>query len=77
MFTLSEISPQEVLDQLDKPKPKIDKVGTAQGVIFWSTSKQDLGKSILMKMAKTSLYKKMTVRNHNTVFKLLDLFGTI
>ena len=77
MFTLKEISPQEVLDQLDKPKPTIDKVATAKGVIFWSTSKEELSKSVLMKLAKTSLYKKMTVRNHNTVFKLLDLFGTI
>jgi hypothetical protein len=49
-------------------------VTTGPGVIFWSASKKQLTKTTLMKLAKSPVYQQVTVRNHNTVFKLLDLF---
>ncbi len=76
-FTLSSSTPRKLLSQLPTPKPKIEVVSVGPGVIFWSVSKKQLTRSTLMKLAATPAYQQMTVRNHNTVFKLLDLFETI
>lgn len=46
-------------------------------MIFWSISKQHQSKTTLMKLAKDPVYQQVTVRNHNTVFKLLELFDAI
>ena len=46
---------------------------SGSGVIFWSASKKQLTKTTMMKLAKSPFYQQVTVRNHNTVFKLLEL----
>lgn len=73
MFTLRTTTPAKVLNLLPDPKPEIDIVTTGPGVIFWSVSKKGLTKSTAMKLAKHRTYQQMTVRNHNTVFKLRDM----
>lgn len=45
--------------------------------IFYSISKEYLSKSYYQQLPKLKVYKKVTIRNHNTVFKLLDLFDEI
>ncbi|MDP6446338.1 MAG: DUF1697 domain-containing protein [Pirellulaceae bacterium] len=77
MFTLSSTTPKKVLARLTPPKSDIESVATAPGVIFWSASIAELSKTTVMKLASLPVYQQMTVRNHNTVFKLLDLFETI
>ena len=77
LFTLSSITPKRVLSQLPAPKTDIETVTTGPGVIFWSASKKHLTKTTMMKLAAAPAYQQMTVRNHNTVFKLLELFEVI
>jgi uncharacterized protein (DUF1697 family) len=77
MFTLSSTTPKKVLAQLPVPKTGIETVTTGPGVIFWSASKSHLTKTTMLKLAKETAYQQMTVRNHNTVFKLLELFEEI
>lgn len=74
MFTLSSTTPRKVLALLGAPKFDIETVSTGPGVIFWSVSKQHQAKTTMMKLVKDPVYQQMTVRNHNTVFKLLALF---
>ena len=74
LFTLSGITPKKVLAQLSPPKTSIETITTGPGVIFWSVSKKQLTKTSLMKLAKEPVYQRMTIRNHNTAFKLLELF---
>ena len=74
LFTLSSITPKRVLAQLPSPKTGIETITTGPGVIFWSVSKKQLTKTTLMKLAKEPVYQQMTIRNHNTAFKLLELF---
>ncbi len=74
LFTLSGITPTRVLAQLSPPKLDIESIATGPGVIFWSVSKKQLTKTTLMKLAKEPVYQQMTIRNHNTAFKLLELF---
>ncbi len=73
LFTLSSTTPKRVLGQLDEPKPEIETVTAGPGVIFWSATKQAITKTTLMKLAKHPAYQQVTVRNHNTVYKLLEL----
>ncbi len=74
MFTCIGITPKKALSQLAAPKTDIETVTAGPGVIFWSASKKQLTKTTLMKLAAAPVYKQMTVRNHNTTFKLLELF---
>ncbi len=77
LFTLSSIRPKRVLAQLPPPKSDIETVTTGPGVIFWSISKKHQTKTTLMKLSQELVYQQMTVRNHNTVFKLLELFEAV
>ncbi len=73
LFTLGDLAPADVLEQLPAPKARLETISTGPGVIFWSASKKDLGKTTIMKLAKSPLYRQLTVRNQNTVFKLREL----
>ncbi len=77
LFTLAGVTPSRVLAKLPEPKPDIEQVSTGPGVIFWSASTQYISRTTMMKLAKAPEYQELTVRNHNTVLKLLDLFETI
>ena len=77
LFTLSSTTPKKVLTQLPAPKQDIETVTTGPGVIFWSISKQQQTKTTLMKLPQEAVYQQVTVRNHNTVFKLLELFEDV
>ena len=77
IFTLSGISPEEVMAQLPTPKVGIETTTLGPGVIFWSASKSHLAKTTMMKLAASPVYQQLTIRNHNTVFRLLELLETI
>lgn len=77
LFALAGCTPKEILKQLPVPKSDIETVTAGRGVIFWSFSKKEQSKTTMMKVAKSPTYQQMTVRNHNTVFKLLELFEEI
>lgn len=55
----------------------IDEVRTVLGVIVWKVDRVNAGKSGLLKLTGTPLYKQVTIRNINTVRKLLDLMKAI
>lgn len=54
-------------------KPEIDRVKYIPGAILWSVDKDQVTKSGISKVVGTRLYKLITVRNVNTVRKLLEL----
>lgn len=51
----------------------IDEVRTVSGSIIWKVDRKNASKNGLIKIAGTSLYKQVTIRNINTVRKLLAL----
>lgn len=77
LFTLHTTTPAKILAGLPEPKEKIECVTAGPGVIFWSIRKEHQTKTTLMRLPKHSAYQEVTVRNHNTVLKLLDLFAEI
>ena len=58
LFTLGDIKPEEVLARFPAPEAEFETVATGPGVIFWSASKANLGKTNMLKLAKASIYKK-------------------
>jgi uncharacterized protein (DUF1697 family) len=58
---------------LPDPKRGIDSVSTCGNTIFWSAKKEMITRSSMMQIAKLKAYKRMTVRNHKTTWKLVDM----
>jgi uncharacterized protein (DUF1697 family) len=54
-------------------KPGIDEVKAVEGALIWRVDRPVLTRSGLMRVAGSDLYKRMTVRNCNTVRKLAAL----
>ncbi len=77
LFTLEGISAEEVLAKLPPIKKEIECVTAGPGVVFWSVSKKQLTRAGMMKLPAAAVYRQVTVRNHNTVFRLLELFEKI
>ena len=70
-------APQVLAELAIPPKVEFETVTIGPGVVFWSVSKAKFGMSAVSRLAAMPIYQKMTVRNHNTVFKLLNLFEEI
>ena len=77
LFTIRSTTPAKVLKAAPPLRPGIDEVTTGPGAIFWSVPVKTFGKSGLAKFAATKGYKEVTVRNHKTVYKLLELFDEL
>ena len=74
---LWEESSKEDLSPLLTIKPEIDTVIFARSAILWSVSKEDAARSGLQKIIGTALYRKVTVRNVNTVRKIYEIMKEI
>ncbi len=72
LFLWKEVDSPDVLDVLTI-KPDIDRVKYVAGAIFWNINRENVTKSGLGKMIGMPLYKKVTIRNCNTVRKLTTL----
>lgn len=71
-FLWPEADSESVLEQLVR-KPEIDRVLYVPGAILWSVDKEHATRSGMQKVIGTKLYKLVTIRNVNTVRKLLGL----
>lgn len=71
-FLWPEADDEAVLEQLTI-KSEIDRVIYVPGAILWSVDKEHAAKSGMQKVIGTPLYKLVTIRNVNTVRKLLVL----
>lgn len=72
MFLWAEIDNPAVLEKF-VIKPEFDTVKYVPGSVLWAVDRQDINKSGLLKLVGTPTYKKMTIRNCNTVRKLATL----
>ena len=73
MFTLRGITPRRAVAQLPLLKSDIESLAIGPGVVFWSISKEHQTRTTWMKLAATPVYRQVTIRNHRTVFRLLEL----
>jgi uncharacterized protein (DUF1697 family) len=71
-FLLGTIKPAEVIDQI-KLKEGVDFVNAGPGVVYMTTLLSGITKSGFTKIIGKPVYKEITMRNFNTVKKLLAL----
>lgn len=71
-FLWEEADDASVLEELTI-KPEIDEVKYVPGAVLWSVGKEHVTRSGMSKVVGTRLYKLVTIRNVNTVRKLLEL----
>lgn len=74
MFLWDDIDKPEIVDSLTI-KPEIEDVRYVPGAILWRVDRRNVTRSGMLKLVGTDLYRQMTIRNCNTVRKLLLLMG--
>jgi uncharacterized protein (DUF1697 family) len=74
MFLWDDVDDPSVLDHLTI-KDGIDDVKYVPGTIVWRVDRDVVTRSGMMRLVSDDLYKRMTIRNVNTVRKLADLMG--
>lgn len=56
-------------------KPDIETIEPGNGVLYQSMSLKMFGRTTTGKLVSNPIYKKITVRNYNTVTKLFSLLN--
>lgn len=69
MFLWKDVDRPEIMESLII-KPGIDRVLYVPGALIWSIDRNNVTRSGMLKLIGTGLYKRMTIRNCNTVRKL-------
>lgn len=72
MFLWKEFDSPKVLELLTI-KPEIEDVQYVKGALIWRVDKENVTKSGMMRLVGTDIYKKMTVRNVNTLRKIVAI----
>ncbi|MFA9289042.1 MAG: DUF1697 domain-containing protein [Weeksellaceae bacterium] len=72
LFLWDEYNKKEVLKDIGI-KPEIDTVKYVHGALVWNVKRKDVTRSGLLKIIGTPFYKKVTIRNINTLRKLHQL----
>lgn len=71
-FLFPEVDSKIIIDELPIKKEFID-IRYVKGAIIWNVKKKEYNKSHLNKVVGIKLYKQMTVRNVNTVRRLVEI----
>lgn len=71
-FVRAPITPTDILCEVTLNEG-IDSAKTGPGVLYMSTKLEGITKSGFTKLAGKKIYKDITIRNYNTVLKLLSL----
>lgn len=75
MFLWEDVDEPAVVEQLPA-RPEIDTLKYIPGAVMWSIRRSDATKSGMVKIIGTPIYKRMTIRNCNTVRKLAERLMT-
>jgi len=73
LFLKKPWNESEVMQAIGLLKPELESATVGKGVIYQSMSIKFFGRTAGGKIAGKPVYKLMTIRNHNTVTKLLEL----
>ncbi len=75
LILIPPYSMAEVVVAIGDLKPDIEMLEAGDGVIYQSMSLNQFGQTTTGKLAKSPVYKKLTIRNYNTVTKILALLN--
>lgn len=74
MFLWEDVDSKETLKEF-QIKDDIDEVKYISGAILWKVDKANVTKSGMLKIVGTPLYKKMTIRNANSLRKIYEIMN--
>jgi uncharacterized protein (DUF1697 family) len=77
LFVRLPYTASEAFEQMGTPKTEYEEASAGEGVVYWSASLKDFGKTASSKLASKPIYQHVTVRNYNTSAKLLSLLDGI
>lgn len=72
IFLTAPYDMNEVTAAIGRIKPELETLTPGEGVLYQSMSIRYFGRTTFSKIIGTPVYKKMTIRNHNTVTKLWE-----
>jgi len=75
IFMGPELRADRVVAKLPPLRDDLEQVSTGPGAIFWSASKDHISATTMMKFSRLDAYRQVTVRNHKTTWKLLELLA--
>lgn len=75
LFVKKPTTANQALRAMGEVKPDIEFAQAGNGVIYQGISIQKFGRTTASRIIGTPIYKHMTIRNHNTVTKLLHLLN--
>jgi len=70
-----ELDDRTILDRLPI-KPGVDELRYTPGAVIWRVDRENVGRSQMNRIVGSALYKKITIRNANTMRKLNELIAT-
>ena len=73
LFLKSPFNIEQVIDDIGELKPDIEAMTAGKDVLYQSMSIKMFGRTTAGKLVSKPSYKIITIRNHNTVTKLLAL----
>lgn len=73
IFVMPPTTVEEVLKEMGEIKPEYEKVSSFSKVIFWSAPSETFSKTKLSRVSGKSIYNSITIRNSNTVKRLVKL----
>ena len=76
IFLRDDIAEPSIVEQISS-EPSIENVRYFAGTIFWNISRENTTKGSSVKLVKSELYKKMTVRNVNTVRRIATMMEAV
>ncbi len=73
IIIIPPVTVEEVFEEVGEIKPEYEAVAYYGRVVFWSAPLKTFSRTRWSKIVGTSLYDSITIRNANTVIKLLQL----
>jgi uncharacterized protein (DUF1697 family) len=72
LFLWSELDSPDIIERIPH-KPEIEDVRYTPGAVVWRIDRANVKRGSMIKIIGTDVYKKITIRNINTVRKLSEL----
>lgn len=76
IFVIPPMTAEEIIEALGEAKPEYEKVAFYGRIIYWTAPLETFSKTRWSQMARSSVYESITIRNANTVKKLVALCRT-
>lgn len=73
IFVIPPQTAQTVMKEVGAAKPEYENIAARENVIFWSAPLKTFGRTRYSKIVGTSMYKFITIRNSNTIKRLVEL----